>query len=129
MLNINDKYFEMSKRIEGIEGISFTLNERMHKSEKDQGSIILSVEKVTDQLSVIFQKLKNNDEKIKEIEEIVSPIKLVKSHWKLIMWIIFASSSMGFAFEGGVKNIFTFFNKYQVSQIAQNVIRNERNGG
>jgi len=54
---------------------------------------------------------------------------LIKSHWKLILWLFFASSSLGFAFDGGVKNIVHFIDKYKISNTAQSVMRNERNGG
>lgn len=126
----------MSKRVDGVEGMISTFNDRLHESNKTQGNIVISVEKITDQLSVIFQKLKSNDEKIKEIDEKIketneeiAPIKLVKSHWKLIMWLVFASSSLGFAFDGGVKNIAHFIDRYKISQASQNIMRNEENGG
>jgi hypothetical protein len=128
MVKISEASTEMSKRVDGVESMLWTLSDRLYDSDKTQGNVVISVEKVTDQLSVIFEKLKSNDEKIKEIEETITPIKLVKSHWKLIMWLGVASSSLGFAFDGGVKNIAHAIDKYKISSITQNVIRNERNG-
>lgn len=129
MKNSSESYCEMSKRVDGVEGLILTLNERLYDNNKTQGNIVVSVEKITDQLSVVFQKLKSNDEKIKEIDEIIAPMKLVKIHGKLISWIVFSSLSLGFAFDGGVKNIAHFIDKYNVSQVSQNIMRNERNGG
>jgi hypothetical protein len=125
----NDKHTKISKKFNSSEDIIFDINQRLCQNEKAETHIVFSIEKITDQLSVVFQKLKNNDEKIKEIEEVISPIKLIKSHWKLIMWIVFTSSSLGFAFDGGVKNIMHFIDKYKIASVSQNIIRNERNGG
>ncbi len=119
---------EISKRVDFVEGTILTLSTRLYENDKTQGKVVVSVEKVTDQLTVIFQKLKSNDEKIKDLEEVISPIKLVKSHWKLIVWLFFACSSLGFAFDGGIKNIVHFVDKYKVSSTTQNIMRNERNG-
>lgn len=128
MAKSNESYIEMSKRVDGVEGMMSTLNDRLYESDKTQGSVVISLEKITDQLSVVFNKLKNNEEKFKEIEELTSPIKLVKSHWKLIIWIFLTSSSVGFAFDGGIKNIAHFFEKYKIESVTQSVMRNERNG-
>lgn len=127
MLKNSELYYEVSKRIDGVEGMVATLNDRLYESDKAQSSIVVSSEKIIDQLTIIFNKLKKNDEKINEIENTISPIKLVKSHWKLIMWIVFTSSSLGFAFDGGIKSIVHAVDKYSISNSVQNVMRNERN--
>lgn len=124
-----NEYDQMSKRVDSIEMDVEIIKERFYKGDKIQVDVVNFTGKIADQISIISQKLKDNDCKFKEIEEIISPIKLLKSHWKVILWACIASSSLGFAFDGGVKSIVHVIDKYKIYQVSQNVMRNERNGG
>lgn len=124
-----NEYDQMSKRVDSIEMDVEIIKERFYKGDKIQVDVVNFTGKIADQISIVSQKLKDNDCKFKEIEEIISPIKLLKSHWKVILWACIASSSLGFAFDGGVKSIVHVIDKYKIYQVSQNVMRNERNGG
>lgn len=131
----DETYAEMSKRIDGIENDIYILRERSHKNEDTQGVMVAAVDRISDQLVSVFEKqdqlsvkmiesFKEHNARFKNIEDIakkdketLDQMRMVTSHWKTIVWVIFISAIIGFSFETGIRDMLHVVAGDKIAQI------------